>query len=186
MALLHRREGHEVIALYDMTTPDWQLARSMCSPESASLDDLVFSPLSESAKAPLIAWESPAFSSRIFVFAPDGQSCRVIESEDERVQTTSLLDFGFERFVWAPCGWLAVAVRDNHSFAVWNAITQKMSVRTVEVGPLGVTPGETVTGFFLGWQLTVLDCLQGTDHQGVDVQRGLGRSLPMYKDALLV
>lgn len=164
-----------MIAIYDTKTPDWRMVRSMCSPSASSLDDLIFAPLAESPSAPLIAWESPVLSSRIFVFAPDGQSCRVIEDVKSKAQT-SLLDSGFERLVWAPCGWLAVAVRDNHSIAVWNSIIQKMSINSIEVGPLSVLSGETVLEY-LDVNKQSLDCLQGAHNKRSSPKRNSHRSI---------
>jgi WD40 repeat protein len=134
LAVLVRREFEDVIIVYDSA---WRVVQSVRPPESANLEDLVFCPFLERTtelRSAIIAWEAPAFSDRIFIFAPDGASCKVISGLAE-------YSSGYEKVVWSKAGWIAAAVRDPTSFSLWNSITQKMGA-ILDIGPSSLMPHE--------------------------------------------
>lgn len=157
LAILHRRENQDYITIYRQqrkrastfisfasSTTGWKSEQVLQTPESSYLEDIMFAPLKEtnrSSRSPIVAWESPAFSSRIFVFAIDGLSCKVISSH--RNADEPLLNSGFERWIWSPSGWIAVVINDQTTVSIWNGITQKMGAQ-LEVGPSAISPGETI------------------------------------------
>lgn len=169
MAVLHRRGLADFIVVYvrDQTRGTWMASQTVRPPESANLEDICFAPLREIhtlSRPPLIAWESPAFTSRIFVFAPDGCSCKVISHdlpggeemgvEEERdvqqqiagersLATAALIARGFERMIWSRTGWVAALTKDATSFVIWNAITLRLGAQML-VGPAAVQSGATI------------------------------------------
>jgi hypothetical protein len=142
MAVLNRREHQDFVTTFDCRS--WDVVQSVQTPESAYLEDIVFAPMKDdrkrSVRSPIYAWESPAFSNRIFIFSPDGQSCRVISGNEEN---ESLLTSGYERIVWSRAGWIAAVIKDYNSFAVWNSILQKVCA-SIELGPNSIQQGQTV------------------------------------------
>lgn len=159
MAILHRKDQQDFIQVYDIRQTGCLgscLSRpptlKITPPESSFyLDDLCFCPMSEvsSSKRPsLFAWESPAFSSRILIFAADGESCKVISNVSE--ESSSLQSFGFERFLWSPMGgWIAAAIQDSVSFSLWNSISLKMGAK-LGIGPSFIEPDITVRDLGMG------------------------------------
>lgn len=161
MGMLHRRNLDDFIVTYSVSSDGtWEAVQTVKTPESANLEDICFAPLRDvrSLKRPsIVAWESPAFSSRIFVFSPDGTSCKVIshdlpeETIMEETNTSpttsgpvaSLLMRGFERLIWSRTGWIAVVIKDSITFGIWNAITQRMGSQII-VGPGAVQLGSTI------------------------------------------
>lgn len=139
MAILHRREFEDVITTYDCLS-GWRAVGSVRPPETANLDDIKFYPLRERLadfRPALIAWEAAAFSDRMFVFAPERETCKVISGLDE-------FPCGYERVVWSRIGWIAAAVKNSTTFALWNSITQKMGPH-IRVSPASVIQEETVS-----------------------------------------
>lgn len=171
VAVLHRRGLGDFIVVYarDRIRGTWTASQTVNPPESASLEDICFAPLREihaQSRPPLIAWESPAFTSRIFVFAPDGCSCKVIShdlppesveegkeeggeggtqqvSGDSSLATAVLIARGFERMIWSRTGWIAALTKDAASFAIWNTITLRLGAQML-VGPAAVQSGTTI------------------------------------------
>lgn len=161
MGMLHRRNLEDFIVTYSVSSDGtWGAVQTVKTPESANLEDICFAPLRDirSLRRPsIVAWESPAFSSRIFVFSPDGASCKVISHdlpEETMMEEASaspitnasvafLLMRGFERMIWSRTGWIAVVIKDPTHFGIWNAITQRMGSQII-VGPGAVQMGSTI------------------------------------------
>lgn len=153
MAILHRKDQQDFIQIYDIRQSEnlglrltQSSALKMVPPETSFyLEDICFCPMNESSRSrrpPLFAWESPAFSSRLLIFAANGESCKVVSNPSE--EPSSLQSFGFERFCWSPMGgWIATAVHDSTSFSLWNSISLKMGTR-LYVGPSFIEPDVTV------------------------------------------
>ena len=152
MAILHRKDQQDYITLYCCIA--WSVILRMDPPPegNTNLEGIAWCPMIEDFsenRPPLIAWESPTFSGRIFVFGSEGGSCKVISLAGENVEWTC----GYEQLVWYPnCGWVAALIKDAYSFTIWNAISNKLGA-TISVGPLHISPGETVTIAFHIWSI---------------------------------
>ncbi len=133
MAMLHRKGSQDRIVIYDCFTASWEAVQQVQCPETSYLEDISFAPIKETAldgRPPVVAWEGPAFTGRMFVFAADGQSCKVITREGEDV----LFSMGSARLTWSGDGLVAACIHNGESLTIWNAISQKMSPR-IHVGP---------------------------------------------------
>lgn len=139
MAILHRKGSQDLIAIYDCYTASWEAVQQVQCPEASYLEDISFAPIKETTldgRPPVVAWEGPAFTGRMFIFTCDGQSCKVITSEGEDV----LFSMGSARLTWSGDGLVAACIHNGESLTIWNAISQKMSPR-IHVGPAAASAG---------------------------------------------
>ncbi len=125
LAVLHRREAQDFIAIYNCTT--WNIIQVLRPPESALLEDIKFATGQYSrnylAERPLLyAWEHPCLSSKLYIFEPDG-SCKVIEvtAGSSEVQES----FGFTKIVFSPNSNLAALLAADGSAILWSSMLQK-------------------------------------------------------------
>lgn len=141
MAVLLRRKQRDILTMFNCQQNNWQKpVWSSPAPDTTNLDDISFAPLFDhttDSYPPILAWEAPAWSNRLFIF--HGSACRVIS----QAATDSLQSFGYDRLIWCPTGWMAALIQDNQSFKLWNAIANRLG-ETLTVGPTFIKPEETV------------------------------------------
>lgn len=139
MAILHRKEGLDFIAIYNCRTWSPIQVRLYCisfdltslqvlrPPEASLLEEVRFGrgdfSRNHIAERPLLyAWEMPCLSSRLFIFETDG-ACKVVDVHcgAEGVQES----FGFMDMVTSPSSDIAALIGHDGSIVLWNVLLQK-------------------------------------------------------------
>jgi len=127
MAVLHRKDGHDFIVLYNCRT--WEAVQVLHPPEASMLEEVKFAtgPFSRNhiAERPLLyAWELPCLSSRLFVFESDG-SCKVVDVFCGFEAGGVHESFGFVGVEMSRSSDMAALIGNDGSIVLWNVLLQK-------------------------------------------------------------